>query len=171
VITSPPYLNAIDYLRGHRLALVWLGYRLSELRAIRAGSIGAERGPDPGVNRQSAQEIQSTMDFINRLPSREQRIYDRYVLDLFATLSELYRVLRSGGTAVFVVGNSWIRGVFVENTQTVQTIAERVGFKGLSQYERVLPPSQRYLPPPTDDRKTNLQRRMRTESVLGFIRP
>ena len=25
VITSPPYLNAIDYLRGHRLALVWLG--------------------------------------------------------------------------------------------------------------------------------------------------
>ncbi len=26
VITSPPYVNAIDYLRGHRLSLVWLGY-------------------------------------------------------------------------------------------------------------------------------------------------
>ncbi|HYP38992.1 MAG TPA: DNA methyltransferase [Chloroflexia bacterium] len=25
VITSPPYLNAIDYLRGHKLSLVWLG--------------------------------------------------------------------------------------------------------------------------------------------------
>ena len=46
VITSPPYLNAIDYLRGHRLALVWLGHGLKQLRRIRSSSIGAERGPD-----------------------------------------------------------------------------------------------------------------------------
>lgn len=45
VITSHPYLNAIHYLRGHRLSLVRLGYSLSELRAIRVGSIGAERAP------------------------------------------------------------------------------------------------------------------------------
>lgn len=25
IITSPPYMNAIDYMRGHRLSLVWLG--------------------------------------------------------------------------------------------------------------------------------------------------
>src|SRR5262249_30980273 len=43
VLTSPPYLNAIDYLRGHRLSLVWLGYSVGELRAIRSGSIGTER--------------------------------------------------------------------------------------------------------------------------------
>lgn len=24
VITSPPYLNAIDYLRGHKFSLVWI---------------------------------------------------------------------------------------------------------------------------------------------------
>ena len=43
-ITSPPYLNAIDYMRGHRLALIWLGYRLKELGNVRAASIGAEAG-------------------------------------------------------------------------------------------------------------------------------
>src|SRR5207247_9986914 len=32
VITSPPYLNAIDYLRGHRMSLVWMGYDLEHLR-------------------------------------------------------------------------------------------------------------------------------------------
>ena len=32
VMTSPPYLNAIDYMRGHRLALVWLGHGVKELR-------------------------------------------------------------------------------------------------------------------------------------------
>ena len=43
VITSPPYLNAIDYLRGHRLALIWFGYELTYLRAIRSTMIGSER--------------------------------------------------------------------------------------------------------------------------------
>src|SRR5437764_985997 len=46
VLSSPPYLNAIDYMRGHRMSLVWLGHRVGELRAIRADSVGSERGPD-----------------------------------------------------------------------------------------------------------------------------
>jgi hypothetical protein len=44
VITSPPYLNAIDYLRGHKLSLVWMGYSVSELRSLRSGNIGSEVG-------------------------------------------------------------------------------------------------------------------------------
>ena len=32
VITSPPYLNAIDYLRCSKFSLVWMGYTVSELR-------------------------------------------------------------------------------------------------------------------------------------------
>ena len=43
IVTSPPYLNAIDYLRGHRLALVWLGYDLGLLRQIRSSAVGVER--------------------------------------------------------------------------------------------------------------------------------
>ncbi len=40
VLTSPPYLNAIDYMRGHRLSLVWLDYGLANLRMIRSKSEG-----------------------------------------------------------------------------------------------------------------------------------
>src|SRR5262245_39949473 len=43
-LTSPPYLNAIDYLRGHRMSLVWLGWTTGALRAIRSSSVGVERG-------------------------------------------------------------------------------------------------------------------------------
>src|SRR5690606_37795699 len=46
-LTSPPYLNAIDYLRGHRLTLVWLGYDVTSIRDIRAASVGAERMLSP----------------------------------------------------------------------------------------------------------------------------
>jgi hypothetical protein len=44
VITSPPYLNAIDYLRGHKFSLVWMGHTIPQLRDIRAVSIGTEVG-------------------------------------------------------------------------------------------------------------------------------
>ena len=43
VVTSPPYLNAIDYLRGHKLSLVWMGHQIEELRELRSANIGSER--------------------------------------------------------------------------------------------------------------------------------
>ena len=42
VITSPPYLNAIDYLRGHKLSLVWMGHSISKIRLLRSNNIGTE---------------------------------------------------------------------------------------------------------------------------------
>ena len=52
VVTSPPYFSAIDYIRGHRLALVWLGYRVSRLRRIRAMSLGGQRALEGGKAQQ-----------------------------------------------------------------------------------------------------------------------
>ncbi|RYE50833.1 MAG: hypothetical protein EOP48_19150 [Sphingobacteriales bacterium] len=46
IITSPPYLNAVDYFRGHRLSLIWMGYTINEIRQLRAKSIGLEKQPD-----------------------------------------------------------------------------------------------------------------------------
>lgn len=169
-ITSPPYLNAIDYLRGHRLALVWLGYRLGELRAIRAGNIGSERAPTAGGESPQAATITAAADGLAALPPRLRRMVDRYALDLAATLAELHRVVRPGGRAVCVVGNSCLHDVFIENDRLVTAAAERAGFRFTGWHVRELPPARRYLPPPTRGAST-LTRRMRTESVLTFLRP
>jgi DNA modification methylase len=146
VLTSPPYLNALDYLRGHRLALVWLGYRLAELRPLRLTTIGVERGPDTQTSTQLADEILSQMALREALLSRDLSIIKRYVLDLAALLSEVSRVLRSGGKAVFVVGNSCIRGTFVRNALAIRLLAERKGLQYEDEEERELPPNRRYLP-------------------------
>lgn len=170
VITSPPYLNAIDYMRGHRLTLVWLGYRVGDLRAIRAKSIGTERMPDAGTDDSSVRELIAAMDPIDELPHAQRRMIDRYVLDLFMMVTEIHRVLRRGGRAVFVVGNSSVRGVFIKNALAVSAAAERAGFDLIEQHERDLPPSRRYLPPPAKMDNSMLERRMRTETVLTFRR-
>lgn len=43
IVTSPPYAsNAIDYMRAHKFALVWLGHQIDELSLKRKEYIGGE---------------------------------------------------------------------------------------------------------------------------------
>jgi len=170
VITSPPYLNAIDYMRGHRLTLVWLGCRLADLRMIRGEAIGAERGSSPEANHALARTLRAGMGSLDALPKVRQRMVDRYVLDLHAMLAELWRMLKPGGRAVLVVGNSCLQGVFVHNACAATMAAEIVGFRLVDSAERELPPARRYLPPPASSMAAKLEKRMRTETVLAFER-
>lgn len=171
IITSPPYLNALDYIRGHRLALVWLGHQLKPLRRIRTDNIGTERSPDPTHDVALAAGLCAAMGLADGLPSRERRMVDRYVLDLAAVARETARVLRPGGRAIFVVGNSSIRGVFVHNARAVSSAITQAGLLLVSDVERDLPEQHRYLPPPRSTPSTNVERRMRTEAVLTFQQP
>ncbi len=167
VITSPPYLNAIDYLRGHRLALVWLGYELKQLRRIRSSSIGAERAPDDPNVSTLFWRIREAMGSLEELPNRYRLMIERYAEDLYRMTSEIARVLRPGGTATLVVGNSCLKGTFIENAAGVTEAARMVGLTPTSVYERALPDSRRYLP---ITKEGQLGRRMRTETICSFVR-
>jgi tRNA G10 N-methylase Trm11 len=170
VITSPPYLNAIDYIRGHRLALIWFGYRLRDLRAIRQRSIGAERAPDRSADPELLDEIFRILEMPPDFPRRERRVLARYVTDLDAMLREVHRVLKCGGIAVFVIGNSYVRGSFVRNSRSIAHILRRLGFDHVSHFSRPILPSRRYLPPPAQAGMNDLEHRMRREVVLTYVR-
>jgi hypothetical protein len=168
IITSPPYLNAIDYLRGHRMALVWLGYRLDHLRDVRGASIGSERAIAPEDNLEAAERLAGGMGEVERLPSRSVGMVLRYASDTLKVMCEMKRVLRADGSATLVVGNSSIRGVFLSNDAVITAAAAEAGLRLVERQERPLPPSKRYLPPPERIAVGDLGRRMRTEVVLTF---
>jgi hypothetical protein len=163
VITSPPYLNAIDYMRGHRLALVWLGFKVRELRKIRGDSIGSERGGQPTAG--NVRQVSEAMFVGKGLPSRFQAMIERYANDLYLMSSEIGRVLRPGGVATLVVGNSCLKGSFVRNSDGVRTAGQLSGLRVLHESERELPTNSRYLPITS---KGSLSKRMRTETILTF---
>ena len=167
MLTSPPYLNAIDYMRGHRLSLIWLGYRLADLRQIRASSIGAERGSDNSNAARLFEDIQQSMCDVGRLPTRSAGIVLRYAEDVYRFVSELARVLRPNGPAILVVGNSCLKGTFIRNSDGVVRGASMVGLKLIRRIERDLPARHRYLPMPRSS-GSPLGKRMRTETVLTF---
>lgn len=167
VITSPPYLNAIDYIRGHRLSLVWLGMTATELRSIRSENIGAERSPNSRWGLERSEQAFGSETHL--LPARAARIVDRYWNDLLRMMAEIERVLALNGRACLVVGNSTLRGVFLDNSAACTEAAAQVGLRLVDVWRRPLPAMSRYLPPPGEQDR-GLDRRLREEVVLTFIR-
>ncbi len=162
-LTSPPYLNAIDYMRGHRLSLIWLGHSLKELRGIRADNVGAER-----------RLVEGGMDvtpFIREgfLPERYRGWVQRYAFDVLEILSGLRSVVRPGGAIVIVVGNSVIRGATVDNAGIIAQAAHKADLQIQDVFERAIPARRRYLPPPGG--KSALAKRMRSECVITLAVP
>jgi hypothetical protein len=167
VLTSPPYLNAIDYLRGHRLSLIWLGHSLSTLRAIRASSIGAERAPDCKKVSEIHDQLARAMCGGALLSPRHAAMVQRYCADIFLMMSEIARVTKTSGFATLVVGNSCLKGNFIKNSAGISTAASLLDMQLIASKERDLPMSSRYLPVTTTG---TLAGRMRTESVMTFRR-
>ena len=165
-LTSPPYLNAIDYLRGHRLALVWLGYSMGLLREIRSASIGAERTMPEARTPEDISRFVIERDGAT-IDSRHRGWIRRYASDMNAVLRQLARVVKRNGQVVLVLGNSFLRGVIIDNASLIGTLADSIGFHLQDRHVREIPARRRYLPPPGNGQGA-LDFRMRTETVLTF---
>lgn len=171
VLTSPPYLNAIDYMRCSKFSLVWMGHNVRELRQIRAESVGTEASSEEAWDATWVRLLINQLGLKPALARRDQALLATYVWDMALALTEVSRVLRATGRAVYVVGDSMIRGTFVQNSAIVTAVAEKSGLLLHSRCSRALPDNRRYLPPPNRV-LTNaaMNSRMRREVVLSFTK-
>lgn len=172
VLTSPPYLNAIDYMRCSKFSLVWMGYNVGRLREIRGESIGAEAFSQKATETPWVLALINQLGLGKKLSTRDHGVLARYVLDMGSALADVSRVLKKGGRAIYVVGDSTVRGTFIRNSEIVKVVAESNGLVLHERRSRELPANRRYLPPPRKGAEaTSIERRMRREVVLAFIRP
>ena len=165
IFTSPPYLNAIDYLRGHKLSLVWMGYNIPELRSKRSGAVGAERierNDIPAI----CERVWKEQPTLSELPANFQGIVKRYVKDASAVIAEYARVIKRGGQMGLVIGDSTLRGTFVSNSGIFDTVAKEHGFSLMHRETRNILQTKRYLP--TASASNTLEKRMRQEIVAIY---
>ena len=166
IVTSPPYLNAIDYLRGHKLALVWMGHTIPELRDLRASAIGTER---TGLRDREVTDLENVVRSIRRLPTRQRSIVHKYARDAELMILEMKRMLAKGGLLVLVLGDSNLRGVPVYNSRIFKHIARESGFVLTEERKRPLQSHRRYLP--TSASSGALANRMKVEVLQAYRLP
>lgn len=164
VMTSPPYLIAIDYLRGHRMSLVWMGHSVNDLRELRGTTIGSQRG----LRTPSSYDDLIGEALGEEAPSRAQAVLRRWVVDLDAVLRETVRVLKTSGKATFVVADATLFGIPVRLSHVLDQVAHAAGLLRTERIIRELPSDRRYLPPPGPNETSQLSKRMREEVCLMY---
>lgn len=170
VVTSPPYASAIDYLRAHKFALVWLGHAIGDLAALRRRYIGAEWAGSEGLP--LSDRPAAAVRAVAARDAKRAGVLRRYFADMRAALSEMYRVLSPGRAAVLVVGSSTIRGIDVQTHHCLADLAEAVGFEVVAVVPRPLDRDRRLMPARwSGNDASGIERRMHEEHVLGLIRP
>ena len=172
VLTSPPYLNAIDYMRCSKFSLVWMRHNVGALRQIRGESVGAEASSEQALE---ARWVKSLIDHLGLKPvlsNHDHALLARYVWDMGRAIAEVSRVLRRGGRAVYVIGDCMSRGTFISNSSIVTAIGQEHGLSLVSRQSRALPANRRYLPPPKRWLSSaTMDARLRREVVVVFNKP
>jgi len=144
-----------------------MGHSIEKLRGVRATNVGTEITALPEPGDMSTERIMQQMCLVDSLSNRNAGMLRQYVRDMRGILTETKRVLRSGGKAVFVVGNCNLRETFVRNSKCIEGLAGDLGMNVSKMRSRPLPENRRYLPPPESLNAGNsLKKRMREEVII-----
>ncbi len=126
-ITSPPYINAVDYPRTHQLEMYWLGLindlPLSIMKRKYIGTEAVFKSEYEPLHTSGVRTLDPTLEAVYEQDPRRSYIVYRFFEDMKQQLKETYRVLRPGGRYCIAIGNNTIRGVLVESHKILSEIA------------------------------------------------
>ncbi len=144
-VTSPPYVNGMDYVMNYKLDLAWLGYATSyaDLARFRGREVACDNlprretaaylatgpAPDPWLG-----EILPRIEENVRRKGSYRRndmhaVVHRYFADVRAVLAAVRRALRPGGRFVLVVGDSLLAGAYVPGDLILARLGRGLGFR------------------------------------------
>ncbi len=135
VVTSPPYVTSYEYADLHQLPLLWLGY-LEEISIYRKKFIGSSYRENINI---IDLKSQLATQIISRLKNKKQREVKNYFSDMLESFLEIRRVLKRGGKAAIVIGNTKFQGVDILNAEVFQEQFKNIGFKTSDIIHREIP--------------------------------
>jgi DNA modification methylase len=147
-VTSPPYVNGMDYVMNYKVDLAWLGYARSyaDLRALRRAEVACDNLPrtetrpylattdlpDPWL----AEILPRIRENVTRKGTYRRddmhAVVHRYFADLLPVLAGVRRALRPGGRFVVVVGDSLLAGTYVPGDLLFARLGASVGLSIIS---------------------------------------
>lgn len=145
-ITSPPYVNGMDYVMNYKIDLAWMecidSYEgLAHLRASMVAcdniprSTAADHLPSKTVRSDKwLESVSRSIDRNIRTKGSYRRgdmgaIVTKYFDDLVPVMQNIYYALKPGGRFVVVNGDSLIAGTYIPGDMIFARLASEVGFQ------------------------------------------
>lgn len=145
-VTSPPYVNGMDYVMNYKIDLAWMDYidsyeRLAHLRASMVACDNIPRGTAadhrPSKSVRSDKWLEAVSKSIDRniqMKGSYRRddmgaIVTKYFDDLIPVIANVHDSLKPGGRFVVVNGDSLIAGTYVPGDMIFARLAAQIGFR------------------------------------------
>jgi hypothetical protein len=133
-VTSPPYINAVDYPRTHQLEMYLLdltppGQPLAEAKRAHIGTEVVRAADYRTLHRYGLPELDAQVERLFAEDKRRAYIVHQYFVDMERNFREVKRALKPGGRYVVVVGNNIIRGSEVPTHRYLMGVADRAGLE------------------------------------------
>ena len=134
VITSPPYLNMVDYTKIYVIESSLIS-NLTEIEKARSLSVRSSLGSDYNVKDSAIKStvekiIKDTSGYDFRLRSQTgvSGTIVGYFEDMYIAAGQMYRVLKKGGAACIVIGNSCFPEGVINCDEVLAATGEELGF-------------------------------------------
>jgi DNA modification methylase len=127
LITSPPYVTSYEYADIHQLTGYWFDY-ISEISSFRKKFIGTfySNNKDKNIKAPIAKLIVSKLE---KRSTKHAKEVAKYFNDMFEVSKEMHRILKLGGMACIVMGNTTLRNVEIESAQAFTEMLFMNGFE------------------------------------------
>jgi DNA modification methylase len=144
IITSPPYMNGLDYVMNYKIEMGWLGFAKNhkELKRIKDEMVVCDNVSKGLIKEFCRSDLTYSNDWIEKIKSEiewniEKRgsyrrtdmpyIVHKYFDDLYKVMKKVIPSLNSGGRFILVVGDSLIADVYVPTDLLIAKIGLDLG--------------------------------------------
>lgn len=153
-VTSPPYINAYDYVRSLKFEDMWLGLATdAELRKNRKSYIGTEISGsfyDDFDYANQSEILKPLTTAIEEVDAKRAQMVRTYFEDMAKNMIAVKESLKQGGYYTIVVGDSNIRGQVIPTAKVLEEIAVKNGYEYVLNFKYLI--RDRYLHLPRGNR-------------------
>jgi len=166
-ITSPPYINAMDYTRCIKLESAWVGTGNDEvIRKVKNAQLGESTRRHRNASDGTA--LRLSWSHFGKLAKIDRARFDTAVAffdDMARNLKCVFDALKSDGSYFIIIGNSRLRGVEVPTHRVLAELAKSIGYQWFG-----------YFKYPIKDHRTSIPRgdrggKIECEHVLELKKP
>lgn len=135
-ITSPPYINALDYTRCVKVEGAMTDYITNDIaKEMRGLQIGHENRKKDDAIQIVTKEFGELYNQIAKKDKSRAKTCLSYFNDIYANLSCVYNSLVKNGEYHMIIGDNTIKGIHVSTHKIIAALAESIGFEWFGYYK------------------------------------